>query len=280
MTAGPICPISKLEKILLSTDGTENSDGAIREAISFASKCSSEIYACMAIETNPEYATIGANYYKMEEEFVNKHLESIKERAESAGLTCETIFRESVTPAKAIIEEATAKKIDMIVVGRHGYQGLAKLLIGEVAAKIIADASCKVLVVPKAAKIEYKKIMVTTDGSSHADAAVNEAVAIAKKTGSHLIALSAMHDERDQEEANKLTNAVLELAKTEGVTAEVLTPKGKASNAIIESAGGMGVELIVMGAYGKTGITKLLMGSTTEKVIGNAGCAVLVVKSE
>ena len=154
------------------------------------------------------------------------------------------------------------------------------MLIGEVAAKIIADAHCKVLVVPKAAHIGYKNILVATDGSPHAIAAFNEAVAIAKKTGSHLIALSAILDERDQEEANKLTNAVLELAQTEGVSVEALTPKGKAYNVIIETAGGMGVDLIVMGTYGKTGVKKLLMGSSTEKVIGNAACAVLVVKSE
>jgi len=34
-----------------------------------------------------------------------------------------------------------------------------------------------------------------------------------------------------------------------------------------------------MGAYGKTGLKKLLMGSSTEKVIGLVGCAVLVVNS-
>jgi nucleotide-binding universal stress UspA family protein len=34
-----------------------------------------------------------------------------------------------------------------------------------------------------------------------------------------------------------------------------------------------------MGTYGKTGLKKLLMGSSTEKVIGHAGCAVLVVRA-
>jgi nucleotide-binding universal stress UspA family protein len=43
-------------------------------------------------------------------------------------------------------------------------------------------------------------------------------------------------------------------------------------------AGGRGVDLIVMGTYGKTGLKKFLMGSSTEKVIGRAGCAVLVVR--
>ncbi|HYA31385.1 MAG TPA: universal stress protein [Thermodesulfovibrionales bacterium] len=33
-----------------------------------------------------------------------------------------------------------------------------------------------------------------------------------------------------------------------------------------------------MGTFGKTGFRKILMGSSTEKVIGKAGCAVLVVK--
>ncbi len=280
MTTGPVCPISKLEKILISTDGTENSEGAIREAIKFAAKCSSKIYVCMAIETNPEYATIGANYFKMEEEAAIKHLESIKAQAEEDGVTCETVFLESMPPAKAIIEEATAKEVDMIVIGRQGYQGVARLLIGEVAAKVIADAPCKVLVVPKAAQIGYKKILVATDGSPHSITAVNEAINIAKKTGSHIIALSSMRDESEQEDAKTYTRDALELAKTEGISAEALTPKGKASNVIVESAGGMGIDLIVMGTYGKTGVRKLLMGSTTEKVIGNAGCAVLVVKSE
>ena len=48
---------------------------------------------------------------------------------------------------------------------------------------------------------------------------------------------------------------------------------------IVETAGGRGVDLIVMGAYGKTGVKKFLMGSATEKVIGSAGCAVLVAKA-
>jgi nucleotide-binding universal stress UspA family protein len=47
--------------------------------------------------------------------------------------------------------------------------------------------------------------------------------------------------------------------------------------AITETAGGNAVDLIIMGACGKTGLTKSLMGSTAEKVIGLAGCAVMVV---
>jgi nucleotide-binding universal stress UspA family protein len=279
MTTGPTCPITKLEKILLATDGTAHSEGAIREAIKFASKCSSKIYICMTLETNPEYESIGSSALQKEEVDANKHLESIKARVAKDGLSSEAILHESMDAAQAIVDEATKNKVDMIVIGRRGYKGMAKALMGEVAAKVITHAPCKVMVVPKAAQIEYKNILVATDGLTQAKAAVAEAIAIAKRCGSHLIALSAMRDESERAEATKFAGEAAATAQKEGVSAEAVTPVGRSFNVIIETAGGRGVDLIVMGTYGKTGVKKFLMGSATEKVIGSAGCGVLVVKA-
>ncbi len=279
MTTAASCPIGKLEKLLLATDNSEYSEGAIREGIKFASRCSSRLYACMTLESNPEYETTDSNVFEREEAGATTHLESIRTRAAQEGVACETILHESVDASRAILHEATEKNVDMIVIGRRGYKGLVKALMGEIAATVIAHAPCKVLVVPKAAQIEYKNILVATDGSNHANAAVTEAIAIAKRCGSHIIALSAMHDESAREEAKNISNKAVEMAKKEGVSAEAVTPIGKAFNGIVETAGGRGVDLIVMGTYGKTGVKKLLMGSSTEKVIGTAQCAVLVVKA-
>jgi len=279
MTTAPACPIGKLEKLLLATDMSDYSEGAIREAIKFASKCSSKIYACMTLETNPEYETIGSNVFEKEEAEAAAHLESIKARAAKQNVPCETVLRESNDAAEAFVGEAVEKKVDMIVIGRRGRKGVAKALMGETAAKVIAHAPCKVLVVPRAAQIEYRNILVATDASAHATAAVTEAISIAKRCGSHLIALSAMRDESERADAEKHAGAAAEAARREGVSAEAVTPTGKSFNAIVETASGRGVDLIVMGTYGKTGLKKLLMGSSTEKVIGSAGCAVLVVKA-
>lgn len=279
MSNAPACPVTKLETILLATDQSEYSEGAIREAIKFASKCSSRIYACMTLETNPEYESIGSSVFEKEEEEASAYIKSIKARAEKEGVSCETILHESMDAAQAIVDEATEKKADMIVIGRRGRKGVAKALMGETAAKVITHAPCKVLVVPKVAQIQYKNILVATDGLTQAKAAVSEAIAIAKRTGSHLIALSAMRDESERAMATKFANEAAEMAKKEGVSAEAVTPVGRSFNVILETAGGRGVDLIVMGTYGKTGVKKLLMGSATEKVIGNAGCGVLVVKA-
>jgi len=279
MDCSKLCPVGKLEKLILATDGSQFSEGAIREAINFARKCSSKLYAVTVLETNPEYETIGSNVFEKEEAEAMAYLESIKARAAKEGLDCEIILHEASDPSQTIVDEAIDRKVDMIVVGRRGRKGLLKALMGQVAAKVIAQAPCKVLVVPKAARIEYRNILVAADGSVHSNSAVTEALAIAKQCGSHIIALSAMRDEGEREEATAHVNKVVDMAQKEGVSVEAVIPTGRSFNVIVETAGGRGVDLIVMGTYGKTGVKKLLMGSSTEKVIGNAGCAVLVVKA-
>lgn len=279
MTNGAMCPIGGLEKILLATDRSAFSEGAVREAISFAKMCSSRLTVMTVLESNPEYETIGSKFFEAEEKEAQEHLEAVKARALKEGVNCDTALLENDEPDRAIVDLAAQKKADMIVIGRRGRKGLAKLLIGEVASKVIAHAPCKVLVVPRAAVIGYKNILVATDGSTHANAALTEAIAIAKRCGSHLIALSAMRDESEREEAGNNSGKAVEMARKEGVSAEGVTPMGRSYDVIVETAGGRGVDLIVMGTYGKTGVKKLLMGSSTEKVIRTAGCAVLVVKA-
>lgn len=279
MDCAQSCPIGKLDKLLLATDGSQFSEGAIREAISFAKKCSSKLYAISVLETNPEYETIGSDVYEKEEAEVTRHLASVKERAAKEGLDCDAIFHHGAEPYQAIVDEAANGKVDMIVIGRRGRKGLMKVLMGSVASRVVGHAPCKVLVVPRAAKIEYKTILVATDGSAHSDASVTEAIAIAKRCGSKVIALSAMRDNSELEEARVNVNKVVESGMKEGVPVETLTPIGRSYDVIVETAGGRGVDLIVVGTYGKTGVKKFFMGSSTEKVIGNAGCAVLVVKA-
>ncbi len=280
MDCSQFCPVGKLEKVLLATDRSQFSEGAIREAISFAKVCSSRLYVITVLETNPEYETIGSNVFEKEEAEAVKYLDSVKERASQEGVSCETIFHSGIEPYKAIVDEASERRIDMIVIGRHGRSGLAKLLMGGSAAKVIVHAPCKVLVVPKAARIEYRNILVATDGSGHSIAAIQEAVNIAKRCGSRIIALSSIRSNDEMEKALENVNKVLDMAKSEGVTAEALTPTGRSYNVIVETAGGRGVDLIVMGIPVKTALEKIFTGSATEKVIGTAGCAVMIVKGD
>ena len=278
MDSAKMCPITS-ERILLATDGSEYSQGAIREAIGFARICSSKLYVMSVIEVVADSETSTLQFEEAMEAEVQKHLNEVKEQALKDGVDCET-FISFGDPHQNIVDEAAKRKIDLIFVGRRGTKGLKKLLMGEVAAKVIGHATCKVIVVPRSAVIGPKNILIATDGSGHSIAAVEEGINIAKRCGSSIIALSSVRSTDELEAAKANVAKVIEMAKKEGVPAEGITPSGRSYNLIVETAGGRSVDLIVMGIPVKTALQKIFTGSATEQVIGKAGCAVLIVKGE
>ena len=170
--------------------------------------------------------------------------------------------------------------------------------MGSVTAKVIGHSPCNVLVVPKAAEIRYQKLLVATDGSQYSLAAASEAVGIAKRCGAELLVISVVpsetaspfdivHTEMQHEmisqkefhEGEKNVNDLLVIAKQEGVSVVGQIVEGRPYEAIVETAREKGIDLIVMGSHGRTGMERLLMGSVTERVVGHADCAVLIVKS-
>jgi uncharacterized protein len=290
-------PIAKLEKLLLSTDGSEFSEGAVREAVKLAKICSSRLFAVSVIETNPEFEVLAPQLIEKEEEKTRDRLEQIKAMADKEGISCEIIARHAESPFQAIIVEAEKNQVDMIIMGRRGRTGLRRLLMGSVTAKVIGYSTCNVLVVPRLAEIKYQKILIATDGSKYSMAAATEAVGIARRCGASLFVISVVpsetaspfdivHSEMQHEmiaqkefhHGEKNINDLLVIARQEGVKAEGLVIEGRSYEAIVENAREKKVDLIVMGSHGRTGLERLLMGSVTERVVGNADCAVLVVK--
>ena len=162
---------------------------------------------------------------------------------------------------------------------RRGSSGPEKVLLGTAAVKVIGRSPCKVLVVPRAARITISKILVATDGSEHARTAAVEAIEITKRSGSRLIAVSVAESEIKKGNALAHVDAVMASAQKVGLSGEALTAVGKTHEIIIETAKRTAAGVIVMGAYGKTRIKRFLMGSTTETVIGLKSCAVLVAKT-
>lgn len=143
----------------------------------------------------------------------------------------------------------------------------------------------------------FKRILVPSDGSDITSKAVSTAVALAKSVGAQLYtisvkepfpysAISEMQPTPPQEFfdaqeriAAKRIGAVVDAAKAAGVacqahTVEALHPW----EAIIEHAKRMECDLVVMASHGRRGVTALLLGSETQKVLTHSTVPVLVVR--
>ena len=83
-------------------------------------------------------------------------------------------------------------------------------------------------------------------------------------------------------ELEKELEASLELLHKEHFGAPVqteLTIAANAASAIIEHGDAVGADLIVVATHGRTGLSRLLMGSVSERVVRHAPCSVLVARS-
>jgi nucleotide-binding universal stress UspA family protein len=273
-----ICPLDPMERLLVATDGSEASRGAVAAALELAKRYSVKLIAVAQVLTNLESENAGPWVIEQAEKEMRQRLEAVKGMAEEAGVDCEMILHRGEDPSQEIVAEAVRNKVDMIVMGTHGRTGIKRFIMGSVTGNVIGHTPCKILVVPPDAAMDYRIVLVATDGSRHSEAAVLEAVALAKRCNGSLIVFSAASSDAESATAEECVKRALEIAGKEGVKKEGLTLRGKAEEAIVKAAKEKGAGLIVMGSHGRTGLMSLLMGSVTERVIGHGNIAVLVAK--
>jgi universal stress protein E len=282
MSDTQLSPTGRLDKILLATDGSEYSTGAVRAATELARKCGGRVYAMTMALSNPEYDTLAPHLAEQAEQEAQALLEEIQAAARAAGVDCETLLRRGDEPSAEIVSAAEDLQADVIVMGRRGKRGLARLMVGHATAKVVGQARCAVLVVPRAAKLPERRILLATDGSRYADAAASTAGNLAARCNLPLTVLSVTtpsHSRARREEASAAVERVVAFLRREGLAAEGMLTEGRPDTAIIETAEAQEADLIVVGSHGRSGLERVLVGSVSERVIGGANCAVLAVKT-
>jgi len=207
---------------------------------------------------------------------------------ESGGLIKTSL--EQGEASQRIAAVAAEERCGLVVMGRRGISRLERMMVGSVTARVIGHSPVDVLVVPMGATIGRETVLVATDGSSNSAVAAAKAVDFAASYGGRVVALSVV-DVPDEfyaeapaavdqliEKARGYVAAVAVQAEKAGVGCTVAVREGVSAAAIVQHAKDEAAGLIAMGSHGRTGLSRLLMGSVTEKVIGHAPCPVLVVR--
>ena len=126
--------------------------------------------------------------------------------------------------------------------------------------------------------IHVKKILYPTDFSSYSNQAYFHAVALAENYGASLTILYVVVPGPGTDKAHwKSQLEQIRPANPEIPVHHVLL-EGDPAAEIVRFAADAGMELIVMGTHGRTGMERLLVGSVTERVMHEAPCSVLAVK--
>jgi nucleotide-binding universal stress UspA family protein len=139
--------------ILIATDGSDLAGKAVTAGLELAKQLKAKVTAITA--TEPWYAMVTGDaaafafpveeYEKSGAENAARILSAVSAAAKKQDVPCETVHVNDF-PAEAIIETAKTKGCDLIVMSSHGRRGLARVLLGSQAMRVLTLSTVPVLV--------------------------------------------------------------------------------------------------------------------------------------
>ncbi|QLG47778.1 universal stress protein [Natrinema halophilum] len=285
-----------LARILVPTDGSDSATAALDHALDIASEREATVHLLNVADTNqPSLTRLGGDVVDVLEQEGTEIVSDGSTAAEERGVSVVTNVVQG-DPRSVISEYAIAEDFDIVVMGAHGRRSLGEYVLGSTTDHVVNRSEVPVLTVRATDEgrqtYPYADVLVPTDGSDHATAALELGTSVAKLTGARLHLLSVVDElpevidaesaelpeqlEENVQEVLDAAKATANEAGVEDVTTSVAT--GSMPREVTTYADQQGIDLIVMGTHGHTGLDRHLLGSFTERVIQTSPVPVLTTR--
>ncbi|MFH0703257.1 MAG: universal stress protein [bacterium] len=294
-------------KILFCTDGSEASFYAIRRALPFLIADSQiDIVNIVDLDIWTTYVTFSYEEEEVSEIpksaaqlILNKAEELIELEGYKVGKT--NYFRGS--PSNIILRLINSDNYDLVVLGSHGKKGLKKW-IGSVSRKVVTKSSIPVLIVKPQEEAEIprglKEVLITVDGSDCSYNAIkkmpeflnlqNSSIEVLNiRIGSESLPVEITMDSKwlenllikQKESANKILDESKKILQENNISIKsAFSLEGDAAEIILNYISEHKKDLIIMGSHGREGISDLILGSVSKRVLDFAICPVLIIPTK
>jgi nucleotide-binding universal stress UspA family protein len=286
------------DSILVPTDGSDHTRRAAEHAELLARRFDATVHLLSVVDVQAAAGPFGAG--GVDDRFVGRletaaeeSLDTIERAVGNAETRREMLEGE---PGEVIRDYARNQRVDLVVMGTHGWTGVRRYVAGSVTERVVQGTAAPVLVVhaddPLLEDV-YDDILLATDGSDPADAAVDHGLSLATATGARVHALSLVDlggvgagaedapvlEMRNylQQAAEGAVEGVADRAEAAGVECVTEVREAEPVSGLLEYADEQGIDLLVVGTHGRRGVDRLLLGSTTERLLRRAERPVLAV---
>ncbi len=201
--------------------------------------------------------------------------------------------------ATGVLDVAGRRAADLIVAGTRGRTGWKRIVLGSTAARLVREAPCPVLTVHPSDAGEPRAIRTVLVPTDFSEDAARAADAAARRLGpqdgerrivllhayrvpidaAHVPATALLEAIRAvEEQASAGLAALAATLRATGATIETHLVRGYPAEVILDEAARRGADLIAIATRGRSGLGRVLLGSTAERVLPNAPCPVLTVR--
>jgi nucleotide-binding universal stress UspA family protein len=286
------------QRILVPLDGSLTSEAILPQVVRLAAREESEVILVRA-----EHPIVTENYALIAEAAMDgakEYLLGIQGRLAPHRIRTRTL-EQMGAPADVILRAAAEERVSMIALATHGRTGVSRLILGSVAEQVLRLSPVPVLVLRPFSSYEIaktsrpedeplRKILVAVDGSELQPAVAPHALAFAKLFDARVVLLRVLapitgnaRTTADDEEIENARHALREAAfkfSAAGVACLTLLEEGEAAPKILGIAREHDIDLIAMSTHARRGLSRLVSGSVTEKVLREATVPMLVVNGE
>lgn len=282
------------DRILVPTDGSEPASAALEYAGEIAARSAVTVHVLHVRDTDQAEAEATIDDLVADD------------RPWAAEATAPVIDEvRTGEPVDAILEFAVERSVDAIVMGTRGRKGVGRLLLGSITEDVVRDADVPVLVVRAGDDVRRPyppgRVLVPTDGSTHAEAALERAISLvegleadtddAGAIDCHVLSAidvapsevtegSDLRLDRLESHTETVVEGAVDRVESAGIEVTGAIRHGSIYRSITTYADKHDVELIVIGTHGRSGLDRLLLGSVTERVLRTAPVPVLTVKAD
>ncbi|MDB4892509.1 MAG: putative universal stress protein [Gemmatimonadetes bacterium] len=275
--------------VLMATDGTERSDGALRVAAARARATGATLELMTVIQSEPVIAT--ENMYFGEVEGLRRWTMRRKEVEEQIArvLGPDVILSVTVLDGNAaftISRVAIERRAALAVVGLGRHDMAHRIFSDETALQLARIARVPVLAVPASAALPPQHAVVAIDFSDIATRAAQTAIAAVADDGIvelvHVLPTSqslTLGAERSYEDwaTQQLGGVAARLIVPEGVTVKLAVMRGSPASQLLDYAKRVGADVISTGTHGRGFVARAIVGSVTAQLMRGATCSLLTV---
>ncbi len=279
-----------IREVLFPTDFSSESDRAFDHARFLAEsfEASLVLYHAVPVPDHTQAHWAFAHEHEVWATAERHARECLARRGETLNVSHRVIVERKVSVHRGIVELIRAAQPDLTVLATHGREGLAHLLLGSVAEKVVQHAFRPVLCVREpdhGMALPYRRILVPTDFSVASRLAFPLAALIARRFSAEVVALHvapalslASLEGGAGPSAAPVSEPTLRKYYQEDfagleVTARVC--RGSVWDGIVRVAREERADLVVMATRGHDSLADRVMGSNTERVVRHAPCPVL-----